>query len=242
MKIDAKIVSIPPYLSTTWEYITSLKMKGSTLLISLMDDSHVEIPDLDNSTVESIFQAHINYTQKLDAESSILSTQGEQTSRNNPFSQLSSLLNGDNNTIGFPIRFGPGGLEGLGAAMQHNPSQKDMPSLPVEILEKVGAIAKVLGSDENVTLPKPEPHCNCMHCQIASAIQQSINNQTKEEEEVSDEDLKFREWDITQTDDKLYTVTNPLNEQEQYSVYLGSPIGCTCGKHNCEHIKAVLNS
>ncbi|NGX33463.1 MAG: hypothetical protein K1060chlam4_01531, partial [Candidatus Anoxychlamydiales bacterium] len=40
----------------------------------------------------------------------------------------------------------------------------------------------------------------------------------------------------------LYRVTNPLDENEHYSVFLKDPIGCTCGKKNCEHVKAVLNS
>jgi len=62
------------------------------------------------------------------------------------------------------------------------------------------------------------------------------------EEEVSAEDLKFRDWDIVQSGDDVYIVTNPLNAEEQYNVYLGNPVGCTCGQPNCEHIRSVLNS
>ncbi|MGH2612567.1 MAG: hypothetical protein ACRDFB_05905, partial [Rhabdochlamydiaceae bacterium] len=62
------------------------------------------------------------------------------------------------------------------------------------------------------------------------------------EEEVSDEDLKFRTWDIKQENDKLYSVTNPLDKKEHYNVFLGKPLGCTCGNKNCEHIQAVLKS
>ena len=62
------------------------------------------------------------------------------------------------------------------------------------------------------------------------------------EEEITEDDLKFRNWDIRQTADKLYAVTNPLDENEHYSVFLGTPLGCTCGEKNCEHIRAVLNS
>ena len=61
-------------------------------------------------------------------------------------------------------------------------------------------------------------------------------------EEVTIDDLRFREWDIKQTGDKLYTVANPLHAEEHYTVFLGSPIGCTCGEQNCQHIRAVLNS
>jgi hypothetical protein len=62
------------------------------------------------------------------------------------------------------------------------------------------------------------------------------------EEEVSPHELKFREWDIQQAGDKLYNVSNPFDKGEQYQVYLGNPVGCTCGKSKCEHIVAVLNS
>ena len=40
----------------------------------------------------------------------------------------------------------------------------------------------------------------------------------------------------------LIVVTNPLDANEHYNVFLGDPIGCTCGQKNCEHIRAVLNS
>ena len=67
-------------------------------------------------------------------------------------------------------------------------------------------------------------------------------NKEREEEIVSDEDLKFKTWDIVQTGEKLYDVTNPLDTKEQYHVYLGEPVGCTCGEQYCEHIRAVLSS
>ena len=62
------------------------------------------------------------------------------------------------------------------------------------------------------------------------------------EEEVSAADLTFRSWDIKQEADQLYTVTNPLNAKEHYSVFLGEPLGCTCGFKNCDHIQAVLRT
>ncbi len=62
------------------------------------------------------------------------------------------------------------------------------------------------------------------------------------DEDVSEEELKFKMWDIEEIDETLFKVTNPLDANEHYNVYLGNPIGCTCGKKNCEHIKAVLNT
>lgn len=238
MKIDDKIISIPRYISTTWENVSSLRVSGDVFIISLIDDSHIEIPNLEDATIEQAFQAHIDYVEKTDDMHSQVIT-GEE----GQFSQLSSSLLNNENVVGLPIRFGQGGLESFGAAMQHNPAQKDMPELPEELLKKVSSIAKILGNDDNMTLPKAEPHCNCIYCQIANAIQ-GVSDETEEilDEEVTDEDLKFREWDIDQSNDKLYTVSNPLDSKEMYSVYLGNPVGCTCGEKNCDHIKAVLNS
>ena len=58
----------------------------------------------------------------------------------------------------------------------------------------------------------------------------------------SEDDLKFRDWDIEQKSEELYEVTNPIDQNEHYQVFLGNPVGCTCGKKNCEHIRTVLNS
>lgn len=131
----------------------------------------------------------------------------------------------------------------MGAALQHDPTQAKSPDLPQEILSKISTITKMLDMDASAELPKPEKDCNCFHCQIARAISSGSNsNDEEKEEEVSDEELKFREWDIVSSGDKLYTVTNPLDNAEQYSVYLGDPVGCTCGNPKCEHIKAVLST
>ncbi|MFT4553555.1 MAG: hypothetical protein ACI9S8_002195 [Chlamydiales bacterium] len=241
MKIDDKIISIPRYISTTWENVSSLRVSGEVFIVSLIDDSHIEIPNLDNSTIEQAFQAHIDYVEKTDDIHTQISA-SEESQYPHPFSQLSSSLLNNENIVGLPIRFGQGGLESFGAAMQHNPAQKDMPELPEELLQKISSIAKILGNDENMTLPKAEPHCNCIFCQIANAIQGVNDEEVIQDEEVTDEDLKFREWDIDQSNDKLYSVSNPLDSKEVYSVYLGNPVGCTCGEKNCDHIRAVLNS
>ena len=83
-----------------------------------------------------------------------------------------------------------------------------------------------------------------MHCQIMRIMREDQEEATdnSHEEEVTAEDLRFREWDIEHSGDHLFVVSNPLNQQEQYNVFLGKPVGCTCGQPNCEHIRAVLNS
>lgn len=228
MKIDEKIISIPPYLSTTWENVASIRFEDGVLLVSLIEDRLVRIPDLSPSLIEQVFAAHIAFVEKEDQQ-------------NKQASKLEALaLN--HPEMGFPIRLGPSGFEGFGGMMQHNPMQAGMPEIPEDILKKVSSIANVLGLDENAQIPQAEDNCNCMYCQLARAIQEGLGVSQEIEEEVSEEDLRFREWDIEKTKENLYTVKNPLDAEEAYTVFLGTPVGCTCGKNDCEHIKAVLRS
>ena len=120
-----------------------------------------------------------------------------------------------------------------------------MPNLPLEFLLKVKEILHAFGLDRAEEMPPVEPSCNCPYCQIRRTPLNSGGSAEEAivaEEEISDKDLSFRTWDIKQTAEKLYLVTNPLDEREQYSVFLGDPLGCTCGQKNCEHIRAVLNT
>jgi len=219
MMISAEILSIPPYLSTPWKNIASIHAVPDkdrfTLVVTLNSGTQVSIPALDKTTVDSIFEAHARYG----------SIQGNLPTRSEPFA--------------FPIS---GNLDLMSSAMQHNPNQSDSPEIPKEILEKIAAIAKVLGLNDTSELPKAEPHCNCPFCQISRAFHGVDVEAKMEEERISDKELEFRSWDIKQTAEKLYSVINPIDEKEQYSVYLGDPLGCTCGQKNCEHIRAVLNS
>lgn len=227
MHITPQILSIPPYISTTWKNISSLHAipegTGFKLIIMLASRMRVVIPQMGKASIDAIFAAHALY--------------GSETT---PFPSEGTKL------PGVPLVLpssGTAGLELLNAAAQHNPAQANAPELPKEILEKIASIAKVLGIDDPSHLPKAEPHCNCPYCQIARAFHgEQAPHAAKEEEIVLEEDLKFRNWDIRQSADQLYLVSNPLDENEHYSVFLGDPLGCTCGMKNCEHIRAVLNT
>lgn len=213
MKITPTLLSIPPFISTSWENVVSIQSRpvssSFTLLITLKSGSLVEIPHLDKTTVDEIFEAHTRYSQPL-------------------------------SPISFSLPFttdGPAGT--FDGAMQHNPEQSNLPDLPPQILDRMATIAKALGIDDAAVLPQPETGCNCIYCQVARALSQTSE---PEEEIVTEADLHFRDWEVTETAPHLYHVSNPLDPNEHYSVFLGTPIGCTCGKTNCEHIKSVLNS
>lgn len=202
MKITTTILSIPPYLSTTWKNISSLHVKqigtNHTLVVILQNRVQVEVPHLDKATIDEIFEAHARASEE-----------------NAPFR--------------LPVR--------PEETMQHNPEQANMPPLPPEILQKLSAVARALGFEDTSILPQAEPHCNCVYCQVVRSLYPADTV-----EEVSNEELTFRDWEIKQSGEQLYEVTNPLDKNEKYNVFLGTPIGCTCGEKNCEHIRAVLNT
>ncbi|MFS8563749.1 MAG: hypothetical protein LVR00_05305 [Rhabdochlamydiaceae bacterium] len=225
IKINEKVLSLPPYISTSWKNIISLQVSntviGPILIIELISGSRIEIPNLEAAVMEDIFTAHSLFLEK-------------QVGKKNP--EQPSL------TFPFDLLAGPAfsGMQEMSTLFQHNGAQAETPDLPQELLDKMITLAKTMGVEET-SLPKSEPHCNCPHCQIIRAFHPTTESAPLEEE-VSDEDLKFRTWDINKEGDQLYTVTNPLNSAEHYSVFLGQPIGCTCGEKNCEHIQAVLRS
>lgn len=240
MKINHKILSIPPYVSTSWKNVLSLHVEQkegvSVLMIGLINGSIIEIPKLDPLLLEAVFAAHEKFIEQ------------DQGTKSTPIQNKSSLPE-NQAVIGFPLRFGLEGVDSLGQQLQHNPEAAHSPDLPKEVLEKIASLSKVVGFDNAESIPKAEPHCNCTYCQVLRAIHQGSDNKLEsnqhpeeQEEIVSADDLKFRDWDIMQKADKLYLVSNPINQEEHYNVFLGEPIGCTCGLKNCEHIRAVLNS
>lgn len=233
MRINQKVLSIPPYLSTSWKNIVSLRAEEKkddfSLLVTLIDGTQTEVPHLPKQVIDAIFAAHAKF---LDMEIP---------------SKPAAKLSLDSSPTRFSLKMRLPNLEGLDSVLMHNQEQYESPSLPAEILEKISSLTRSMGPEEIDTIPQPEPHCNCPHCQITRAIHQGALRKEAsqiepEEEIVLEEDLHFRSWDIKQTAEQLYQVTNPLNTEEHYNVFLGSPVGCTCGSKSCEHIKAVLSS
>lgn len=233
MKINQKILNIPPYISTSWSHVKSLHMAGTALVVTLIDGATVVIPNLDRIALEAIFNTHATIIE-----------QGQLEDQNLQHTDMFP----NEQRLDIPFRIGVGSLEEFGAALQHNPSQAATPDIPNEILEKIIAITKIV-TPEGITLPKPEAHCNCVHCQIARGMEGAIAEvpvgQLKDaqaEEIITDADLHFQQWQIIHNGSQMYTVINKLDTLERYNVFLGEPIGCTCGKIGCEHIVAVLKS
>ena len=237
-KINQKILSLPPYISTFWKNINTLYVKEvdhqKILVVVLNTGANVEIPHLSQKLLDEVFAAHEKYLEQ-NTEISTTTSKQHETGQARNF----ALPNG------IPFQLGGlGNIEQMGGFLHHNPEQSQAPNLPQDMIQKIEAISKSLGIDfQQMNLPKAEPHCNCPYCQIARAIYLENQEPHKiEEEEISDEDLKFRDWNIKQKGKELYEVTNPIDQNEYYQVFLGNPIGCTCGEKNCEHIRTVLNN
>lgn len=229
MKINNQLLSIPPYVSTAWENVASLHVESRTgkllLILSLTNGQVIEVPGLHPGIIKAVFSAHARFVET------------DQQTRSHPMVSAEQVF-----TFGFPLQEN-GALSSPPPILQHNPELADSPDLPPSLLSKIAELAKNLGLKASAFIPEPEPHCNCTHCQIAKAMHTGLNAESPAEEEiVTDEELKFRTWDINQAGDKLYTVSNPLDTAEHYNVYLGEPVGCTCGNPHCEHIRAVLSS
>ncbi|MCY3975114.1 MAG: hypothetical protein OXF02_06210 [Simkaniaceae bacterium] len=244
--ISQKVLNLPPYVSTSWRNVSTLHMKETDgkkiLAVLLRSGSVIEVPasDLKEETIRDIFKAHGQFLAT--------SEEGTKTG-SDPFKSPGADKGaGKTKESLFSFSTGNSPVDYFEAMLQHNPEQKDAPDLPKELLEKVASVSRIMGTDATaMNMPKPEPHCNCIYCQIARAVHGIDKKEahpvaTEEEEIVSDADLTFREWDIEQKDDRLYEVTNPIDRSEHYRVFLGDPVGCTCGSKDCEHIRAVLNS
>lgn len=218
MQITPKMFNMAPYVSTAWTNISTLQAlevaDGFELLLTLKNGQQIVIPNLSSNMVELIFAAHTKYSQGGPVEE--------------------KKLLGD-----VPLNFIPplqeGNIETLSAA-QHNPDQAELPPLPPAFLKKISALALSLGAEALQSMPKAVANCRCIYCQLMNSIFGEA------EEEITEEDLRFRDWEIEQKGDKLYLVKNPIEDNEYYNVFLGQPIGCTCGNKNCEHIRAVLTN
>ncbi len=248
MKITRRILSIPPLLTTTWSNVESVRVdEMGRLWVALYDGNSVCIPDIDQTHIDRIFRTYemvLELEEKQESEREQLeNAQGMHDPASGPAPN------------GFRLNFGiigslEDGLKSMGSLLQHDYQNSQAPTLPAHILDQVSQMAKALGPDHIQQIPKPEPHCNCPHCQIVRTIrgqtdeeeELAVLKQEQQEEPISEQDLTFRDWEVREDGDRIFTITNPLDPSEQYKVCLREPVGCTCGGPHCEHISAALRS
>lgn len=237
MKINKEVLSIPPYISARWDQISLLSVQKDILLVTLKSGSVIEVPGLGQATIELIFNQHSSFLESAPNEALLAE-----------------------NLFSIP----PKTLELMLPHMEHNPEMASTADMPEEVMEKILSFANQLFQTfgekiASISLPEAEPHCNCMHCQVAKAMKNALNklqetNQpalsfiapddllesTAPSEKVEEDDLVFRSWNVKEEGEMIFRVFDEATN-ESYLVYLGSPNGCTCGKSNCEHLQIVKN-
>lgn len=241
--ITNQTLSIAPFISTHWNQIETMHVRDNSLLITLSSGDTVEVPKMTPDIIEKIFTAHAFYLEKHRGETREPKTQAPQSKgmEEDLTRQLSELTHQMSQALSGDI------WKNMTALLQHDSNQAHAEDLPPEALKKMAMLAQMMGPEESAMLPDPEPHCNCHHCQILRALHgQQAHPESlasaEEEEPVLDQDLQFSQWEIAQLGDKLFHVTNRLDTTESYNVFLGDPVGCTCGNRGCEHVLAVLKS
>ncbi len=244
IKMTSKLLSIPPYLSTNWGEVSALQIAQDehgfpVLLVTLKHGEEVAIPNLPSPMLAAAFELHARSLEKQ-AEVPL--------PVNNPFEMFFNMLN-------TPLDLPPPLFQALarnesvssdlhGAVdvqLKHAPELSQTPDLPEALTTKMREMAEMSGE----ALKKrfiPIEGCNCPHCQVGRLFGATDTPATQEDEPVSDADLTFREWDIQSVGERLYRVSHPLDKEESYHVFLGTPVGCTCGEQGCVHLHAVLRS
>lgn len=241
MRINHKILSIPPYISTSWKQVLSLKTEkkdNSFLLhIHLQDGSFISIPEIDESLINAIFTSHSKYLEN------------ETIPPISPPSSASFFMELPKESLSFisppPFLHLLQEFKGLSSLIQHDIKKSNDPSFPQEMINKIVEATKSMKIENPKDLPKAEPHCNCPRCQISRYMNlafKPIENDMDIDEEVKKEDLSFKDWIIYPIENNQYKVIHPDRKEELHLVNLNSPVMCSCGSSCCEHILAVLNT
>lgn len=239
MKITSRLLSIPPYISTQWDQVSSLRVVDGKLVVSLKDGTTCTIPDLPQAVLDQIFTCHTEFSD----------TQNHQ--REELSGILEGIRSGFKDFFGMLGKLGATAMGSIGKALEHDPNNAHLPNLPPEMVEKVRLLLNVIPEEDILAMPEAHPDCNCMYCQINRTLRRALAEKKGEvpdviegpgEEPVEEKELQFTEWIVEPMGDKLYKVINKLDSKEEYRVFLGDPIGCTCGKAHCEHVLAVLRS
>ncbi len=249
-----KHFSIPLRFSANWSDVTAISFDNDELKICLNSGQEVFFKDLDLKTVDNIFKQHSKYISSLENQeasekqtpqkkSNEAPSPTEQTNQDHTFEVLQKGLK---EVVSMTMKLGGSAIGELGAILEHNPAHAELPPLPQDMAERMKVLSNIIPKEDLEAMNPPIEGCNCLYCQIQRIIRnessKTFETSPHEEDAVDDKELEFSEWQVTSIGDKLYSVVNKLDTNEEYRVFLGEPMGCTCGRPHCEHIVAVLRS
>jgi hypothetical protein len=211
------------------------------LIITLKDGSSGSIPDLTQEELSQIFTSFSSYAELPEEEE-----HKEAAAFKKDISQLvEGMKKGVSEFVNLLTKTGGQAL-GITKSLEHDPTNAHLADLPPEARKRVEMLLQIVPEDEILAMHEPIQNCNCMYCQVQRILRATLYKKKHpsedEEEPVDASELTFTEWNVEPIAEKLYIVRNKLDPQEEYRVFLGEPLGCTCGKINCEHIIAVLRS
>lgn len=266
MKITSKILSIPPYLSTSWYEVDSLfQSEDGALVVALTNGMQVRLEHLSTEVVHTIFMAHARFLEE------------EAEREEEEDDEVSELLSSPHAEVEFSVHspFAMGEVDEMSGDamkifMEHDPSRSLGPLLPEPLLKRVTSLAKMFLPPDMIPLDSSHENCRCPFCQIVRALSgtpQPLLEEGEEKKKSTDLREEAREkkglkeglehkkhspdkapkhpqspWVIQQLDDQTYTVTDRAHPDQVYNVSLATPVTCSCGQPNCVHIVAVLKS
>lgn len=141
MIINKQILSIPPFISTSWQDVELLLSDGhSTLNIYLKNGTLVKISNLLKEDLDLIFKVH----------------QDILLSPSQP--EIPSLID--------PLL-----LSFSGSLLEHDPDLKDASPLPLEVKTKLKSLLDEIPKLDKIKLPDIHPDCHCPFCQIMNLMQ-----------------------------------------------------------------------
>lgn len=146
MIINKHMLSIPPFISTSWKDIDLLLSDGQTTLnVYLKNGTVVKISNLLKDDLNLIFKVHQD----------ILLSPSQPT--------IPSLID--------PLLFSLSG-----PLLEHDPDLHDASPLPDEVKIKLKSLLEGMPKLEKIKLPQIHQDCNCPFCQIMGLIQDEATN------------------------------------------------------------------
>ncbi len=249
MKINQRVLHIPPYISCKWSEIASIRVEtieGKDLLhVHLLSGAKATVLNLTQDEIDLIFKMHVHHLEEVAEEEEKFKNVKEIPFFSNLF-QAPPMDANVATSFGAPISFHLDANDPSSLFQGHNPQFSQSPPLPKEILDKITLIAKAIGGDM-IKEVEPVELCNCFFCQIARALK---NERTEDRKPHVPKNLPKDllrggidpEWMVDEVGPHMFRVVSREEPEVIYQVYLGEPIGCSCGSNRCQHIIAALKS
>lgn len=249
MKINQRVLHIPPYISCKWSEIASIgveNIEGKDLLhVQLLSGARATVPNLNQDEIDLIFKMHVHHLEEVADEEERFKNVKEIPFFSNLF-QAPPMDANVATSFGAPISFHLDANDPSSLFQGHNPQFSNSPPLPKEILDKITLIAKAIGG-EMIKEVEPVELCNCFFCQIARALKnERIEERKPHVPKNLPKDLLRGgidpEWMVDEVGPNMFKVISREEPGMVYQVYLGHPIGCSCGSNRCQHIIAALKT